>query len=1106
MRRQRFCLAFAAVLVACWPARGLAAPLRGIELHPDAPESVVKAFAQSGLNTVVIPFRRQGDLSEPAFVKSLARWGKLAKRYKLRCLVAVRLFGPPDYAGAKGGYTRCVEAVATGGPCVSPGDRKYWTQHVTPRVRRIAELAKQNGLAGALFDYQATLTAVEYNASYCFSNVCWHAFVNAKHEGDKKLLGLKPRARVNWVRTSPSGGAYYAFLSGIIQEEMAKAFQAARAAFPEVIVGVYGFWDTWFYRGIVRATSQADDLPPAVMAEYERSSLGRLCPLLKPTWARARLKFAPVARLSLDYYLPADVQNQIAELDGDRTGFLLRATDALWRRVTDVYHVYPPMGSARAYADAVRKGLKGQRTGQRLLFNKPHYSLYMPRVGLVEGVGLSGLLGGMIKRLAESFQLPTVQLSTARPEQWKDMLSVCNVILVLPGAVTANAEGMAAAAPAFARFLHNGGVLIVLNASDRKAIGWLADHASRFACEAERRSGMKQGWLANEGSGLLASPVYIEKLAPTGVRFKSFAPQYSVLAKDDQDGAYLLSQPVGRGLLVVSAGPVMPVELLANAFFRQLRRGDVFTTTLLPGADKVRFGTNELMLGVAEVPEPASNVNVFVDVIDTHGKQATHQRFNVSVAGDGLRIPLRYDVNEEGVGRIVVTIADPTDGGVLRRRHIRLLHEHRVDVLPDKNYYTTESHAVLRLRYLDASLRKASVRVKLVGSGSQPELTGQEIRLAKIPIAQTPPGEHELEVSFVQDGKVVYARTLTLRKEPPFPTAVKLLHHRSCVLEVDGKPFFPFGCYGGQDAGLEALGVNATVGGPDKAGKLRFAPHGLKGWALDDKMTPQKVRDELRGEKYKMLLSWYMFDEPALNSQSPDHVRRYYEHGRRKDPYHPQMLVYVGSASYPQYPDYMPVAECQMMDHYPLPFFAPSTYGRYLREVTEAARGRRNVWGVPQCFDWREIGAAIGPFKREDLHPRGPEALNYVYQSVIEGAGAITFWTFRYAAGDASRYGPFRKALAEGAKLTQLVAKGVVVDSPCVRPLGAQVRCRTFQVGKEIYVVAANYLGRKATVTFSAPYLKGRTLRQYLPSDRQLGGLTDTFGPLAGKVYVVPAP
>ena len=126
-----------------------------------------------------------------------------------------------------------------------------------------------------------------------------------------------------------------------------------------------------------------------------------------------------------------------------------------------------------------------------------------------------------------------------------------------------------------------------------------------------------------------------------------------------------------------------------------------------------------------------------------------------------------------------------------------------------------------------------------------------------------------------------------------------------------------------------------------------------------------------------------------------------------------------------------------MMDHYPRPFFATGEYGYYLAKVTQAARGRRTVWGVPQCFDWREIGAGFGPYKKESLHPMGPEALNYIYQSVVEGAGAITFWTFRYVAADPRRYEPFTRALAEGARVTRLVARGTARpwDRTCRAPV-----------------------------------------------------------------------
>jgi len=92
--------------------RAVAEPLRGVELHPDAPDSLIKAFAGSGINTLVIDYRRQADLDERSFVASVARWGKRAKRHQLRCLLAVRLFGPRDYTGARGSFVRGVEGIS----------------------------------------------------------------------------------------------------------------------------------------------------------------------------------------------------------------------------------------------------------------------------------------------------------------------------------------------------------------------------------------------------------------------------------------------------------------------------------------------------------------------------------------------------------------------------------------------------------------------------------------------------------------------------------------------------------------------------------------------------------------------------------------------------------------------------------------------------------------------------------------------------------------------------------------------------------------------------------------------------------------------------------
>ncbi len=1082
-------------------------PFRAIELDSDAPASLAETFSKSGINTLVIPFRRQGDLDDPNFVNAVSRWGKVARQQNLRCLITIRLFGPSDYTGAKGSFALGVETGAGVSPCVSPGDSNYWAKVVLPRVCRVAELAKAHGLAGGLFDYQATLTGLEYDAGFDFGDVFWQAFVKARQGGNAQLMAMAPPARINWVRTSPSGTDYYSFLSERVEAEMKAVVQAARAICPEMILGVNGYFDAWLHQGVLRATAPGGNGVPSVLAEYEHTDVARLYPLLRQDWREAGLNPAPLVRLPLDYWLPDEIQNSLAELVRQDVGFLLTATDSLWRRVADFYHVYPPNGSAAAFAAAIRKGLAGERSGRAVSLNMPYYNRFTPRVGLVHGQGFSGIFSSLIERAAKAFQLPLHRFDASRAESWVSALPTCDVVVVLPGSGASSSEGMKAGAQALGRFLRNGGVLICLNAGDAKDGAWIASCGADFACVGARAAGRKQAWLANEGDGLLAGPIYAEKVPPAGAYFTSFADSYTPLARDDQGGVYLLAKQAGRGLLVLSAGPVVPIELIGNAFLYPRRRGEVFNVQCSPTVNGLHFGRNELVVGVAELPESAGHVNVLVDIIDHKGSIETQRFTNVSVAGDGLRIPLTYVAADEGAGRVVVSITDPADGALLRRFFIPLLHDRRVEVLPDKNYYTTETEAVLRLRYADRSLRPASVQVKIGDQQLQPEVSGDDVAFAKVPIGGLARGEHVLAVSCVKDGRVAYATAVTLRKEAPFPTSVKILYHRSCVLEVEGKPFFPYGIYGAgkaDEARLAALGVNTVVGGD--AGKdhlMRISGHGLESWALDDTQPAQKVRDTLVGDAYAKLLSWYMYDEPDLNGQSPDFVRKVYEAGRRKDPYHPQMIVYVGSMGHRFYPDYMAATDCHMMDHYPLPYFWPADFGFYLRKVVEAARGTRNVWAVPQSFDWRELGGGFGAYRKESLHPNGPEALNYIYQSVVEGAGAMTFWTYGYVAKDPRRHDPFLKALAEGAKLTPLVTDGTVVESPEVKPLSAQVRCRSFRIGSETYVVALNYLRRKAEVEFTGPILKGMKLRRHLPEPREMDRPTDTFQPLEGKVYVL---
>jgi hypothetical protein len=629
---------------------------------------------------------------------------------------------------------------------------------------------------------------------------------------------------------------------------------------------------------------------------------------------------------------------------------------------------------------------------------------------------------------------------------------------------------------------------------------------------------VRQAWLDDQDE-MMVSPTAISHLEPLAWHFTSFAKEYQSLAKDTQGCSYLLRQRVGKGLLVVSAGPLMPPELLVNAWSYFAKRSECYNVGLIPGSDLIRFGANELLLRVAEYPESAKDVDLTVDVVDSQGKTETHRLPGVSLAGDGIQAPFRYAASQEGAGRVIVTITDPVDNALIRRFFINLPHDHRVEAVLDKNYYTTEQTALLQLRFQDESLRDvARCAIRWVNDILPPSAASHDHGVMAIPIASLPPGEHRLQITFLKEGKPLYSRELSIRKEEPFPTAVKVLHHRNCVLEVEGRPFFPFGCYGirpEQEEELAQVGVNTTIAGhPSKERRLMVASSDLRKWAASNEWTAQKVRDNLRTPEYGRLLAWYMFDEPELNSQSPEHVMKTYVSGRAKDPYHPQMAVYIGSMAYPHYPDYVASDECQMMDDYPLPYFSSERFGDLLARLAEATRGRRVLWAVPQCFDWRDLGASIGPHKPESLAPSGQEALNYIYQSIVHGAGAITFWTYRYAAADPRRHEALKKALAEGSRLTRLVTEGTVVSAPRIKPFCARIRCRSFQLGTDIYIVAVNPTNRTATVEFSAPYLAGKRLREWLPtarlsspkSPRQLDGLTDTFNPLEGKTYLIESP
>ena len=1083
-----------------------AEPVRGIELDPQAPEHVVACFADSGVNTIVVPFRRQGDLEDKTFQQNLARWGELAKKQGMRCLIALRLFGPSEYTGCTGSYRKGKEAVAGGSPCVCPTEEAYWTEFAAPRVRRVAELAAANGLSGVLFEFSPTLSGHEYNSNFCYCSACWKRFVQEECDGNEDLLALDFRKCLDWMRTSGRASAYFACLARVPQEEMRKAAQAALEAFPEMEMGIYSYWDAWFHHAIGRGMSEAGARPHLALTEYEKQSVGAFRHLLERHWGEAGLDASPTSILPVDYYLPRDVQNQIAALGNSGHGFLLTATNSLWNQVQDYFHIYPAHGSPESFARAIKRGLSGECEGKPVVFNEPQGRQPLPHLALIHGGGVADALSELVVRMAEAYQLPCSRLDATQLGEWVHILSAFKVVVLLPGVCAASPDDFAEAAPHFRRYLDNGGVLLALNAADENQLGWLTACDDRFALEGELKFGLKQAWLDTE-TGVMTDPISIGALDPMMMHFKSRADAYVPLAKDDQDCAYVVMQHVGRGMLLATAGPTVSTELIANAWFNFRRRGESVNIGLIPGSERIHFGKNALVIGVAEFAERASNVDVAVDVVDASGRAETRVLEDVSVAGDGVRVPLNYVADVEGAGRVVVTLSDPVDGALIRRAFVDIIHDQRVEALPDKNYYTDESEAHVRVTYFDTALMNASAQMAIDGTALEFAQSGTNPQFVSVPLAELSPGEHELSLSFELEGGAPYVTTTVLRVEKPYPNPVKVLFHRNCVLEVAGKPFFPLGCYGidpDQAEELVALGVNTVVGGnPGGGGKLKVLTHDLRKWAFDDSLTADKLRDTLQGPEFANLLAYYMYDEPALWNQTPELLMRNHIAGRAKDPYHPQMSVYIGSLTYPLYPDYVPSGDCQMMDHYPLPYFEVEQLGDFLSKLADVCRDRVTVWSVPQCFDWREIGTAFGPYDTATLHPRGEEARNYVYQSIVAGAGAITFWTYRYAAQDPPRGEKLKAALAEGSKIAALVANGTVVPSPETKPFGARIRCRSFQVDDKTYVVAVNPTRREVGVEFRAPYLYGKKLKRWLPDTTDLAGFTDTFGPLDSKVYLV---
>lgn len=349
--------------------------------------------------------------------------------------------------------------------------------------------------------------------------------------------------------------------------------------------------------------------------------------------------------------------------------------------------------------------------------------------------------------------------------------------------------------------------------------------------------------------------------------------------------------------------------------------------------------------------------------------------------------------------------------------------------LLDRNYYTVESHAVVRCRFglLPADLAAMTLAVTDGNSRTLVALSSVKPHTdIRVPIDELAAGEHPLTVALREaGGRQMTASIVTLLKKKPNPDGgeVKIDRHNRVVVK-DGVPFMPFGVYMNcnsrtaagweqhlrwvAEAGFNTVGRWTRVD-PGKATRLMDMALELDLAVVDSaihyvergKPIKEQIDRVVAGiravREYPNLICYYSVDEPNLVAQ---HVGSFakvmadceliYEAVNEHDGYHPVFMLYARDI--PPEPVATRWSDILGFDIYltggMASFYATPNFMAHGIAVLDkrAASVNQVTWAVPlaERLDPRRTPRALLP----------PEHRSQVYLALIHGARGFMYFVY----------------------------------------------------------------------------------------------------------------
>jgi len=143
-------------------------------------------------------------------------------------------------------------------------------------------------------------------------------------------------------------------------------------------------------------------------------------------------------------------------------------------------------------------------------------------------------------------------------------------------------------------------------------------------------------------------------------------------------------------------------------------------------------------------------------------------------------------------------------------------------------------------------------------------------------------------------------------------------------------------------------------------------------------------------DRHPALWSWYLIDEPDMNSVSPEKVKASHRFVKRLGATKPTSLVLYQGDSAKWYAD---IADITMIDRYPVPWLPLANFSQHIHKTRLATARNRPVIAVIQSFDWTAHQNVL-PGEENLRPPTELELRSMTYSALAREANGIFYYSY----------------------------------------------------------------------------------------------------------------